>query len=917
MPAPPAPAPDTHRPSLAPAVAEALAAGATVVTPNNRLARRLSAQHDAASQAAGLRAWPSAAVVPWNAWLATLWRDAVGAGNADDAPRLLTAAQAAHLWRRVVANDLAHAAPLTDAAGAAALAGEAWERLHAFGAGGESWRGWDSTAVGEDPAAFARWAESYRQALREAQAIDLAQVADRLLRAAPPWREIAPAAIALAGFVEPTAQQRRLFGGLAAAGVAVTQVDAVASAEQRVEVLACGTPREEIASALHWARARAEAAPDAAIGVVVLDLAARRDEVRALAEDILCPALQWPGQQAAARPYNLSLGTALADVPCIAAALDLLALTGGALAVDRAARLLRSRYLPGDDAAWLRRAAIEARWREAGRDEIDVAALTRTLAGAEAPLAQRWRAAYDASGGAGRAVPREWCQAWRRLLAGIGWPGERTPDSAEYQALGAWDDLLVTFATLDPVSGRLGRGDALAALRALAEETLFQPESAPAAIQIVGLLEAAGLPFDALWVAGLAADVWPPPARPNPLLPLAWQRERGVPRSSARRELDYARALMAQLARAAPQVVFSHPQRSDDHHCEASALLAAWASGPPPPVPAGTAPKMFADRPALAAIDDGQAPSVPAGTLLRGGAALIEAQSDCPFRAAATYRLGAAPWPRRGEGLSPLERGQLAHLALAAFWRRVGDRASLLALDARALDATVDDAVGEALRGTAVDERRWAGLPPALLPGERDRLRRLLQAWLDAGERGRQDFAVLEIESPLTLQFAGFALRFRQDRVDRLADGSVAIIDYKTGTTVALGKWFDARPQAPQLGVYLLARRAAYPEQAVGAVAYARLAPDALGWVGIAADADRLPPLSTAASATRGALADWAAVAAAWQASIGALAQEIATGVAVVRPRDTGSTCRRCGLQSLCRIDGLDADAMGETGDER
>ena len=30
-------------------------------------------------------------------------------------------------------------------------------------------------------------------------------------------------------------------------------------------------------------------------------------------------------------------------------------MTDGALAVDRAARLLRSRYLPGDDAAWLRR----------------------------------------------------------------------------------------------------------------------------------------------------------------------------------------------------------------------------------------------------------------------------------------------------------------------------------------------------------------------------------------------------------------------------------------------------------------------------------------------------------------------------------------------------------------------------------
>jgi hypothetical protein len=245
--------------------------------------------------------------------------------------------------------------------------------------------------------------------------------------------------------------------------------------------------------------------------------------------------------------------------------------------------------------------------------------------------------------------------------------------------------------------------------------------------------------------------------------------------------------------------------------------------------------------------------------------------------------------------------------------RRVGDRASLLALDARALDATVDDAVGEALRGTAVDERRWAGLPPALLPGERDRLRRLLQAWLDAGERGRQDFAVLEIESPLTLQFAGFALRFRQDRVDRLADGSVAIIDYKTGRRWPRAVVRRARRRRSSASTCW---RGAPPIRTGGRRRRLRGWRRTLGWVGIAADADRLPPLPRR-RARPGALADWAAVEAAWQASIGALAQEMATGVAVVRPRDTGSTCRRCGLQSLCRIDGLDADAMGETGDER
>ena len=69
---------------------------------------------------------------------------------------------------------------------------------------------------------------------------------------------------------------------------------------------------------------------------------------------------------------------------------------------------------------------------------------------------------------------------------------------------------------------------------------MFQPEGTDAPIQLLGVLEGAGLDFDALWVAGLSADRWPPAPAPNPLLPLHWQRERNVPRSSAENELAHA-----------------------------------------------------------------------------------------------------------------------------------------------------------------------------------------------------------------------------------------------------------------------------------------------------------------------------------------------------------------------------------------
>ena len=47
----------------------AVAAGATLVTPNNRLARRLAAAHDRARLAGGARTWAAVQALPWGAWV--------------------------------------------------------------------------------------------------------------------------------------------------------------------------------------------------------------------------------------------------------------------------------------------------------------------------------------------------------------------------------------------------------------------------------------------------------------------------------------------------------------------------------------------------------------------------------------------------------------------------------------------------------------------------------------------------------------------------------------------------------------------------------------------------------------------------------------------------------------------------------
>ena len=85
-------------PFLTDSLKQAFAAGATVVTPNRRLARALVALHDRDQRAAGRTAWPAVKVLPWEAWLAVLWQEALAAGVVTGDTRLRTRLQAAHAW---------------------------------------------------------------------------------------------------------------------------------------------------------------------------------------------------------------------------------------------------------------------------------------------------------------------------------------------------------------------------------------------------------------------------------------------------------------------------------------------------------------------------------------------------------------------------------------------------------------------------------------------------------------------------------------------------------------------------------------------------------------------------------------------------------------------------------------------------
>jgi probable DNA repair protein len=892
-----------------PDLAAALAAGVTIVTPNKRLARMLVARHDAAMVRAGHRTWPAARALPWPAWLTTLCRDACDASAVAPGLRLLASVESRYLWDRVVAAATAERAPLLDPRGAAALAADAWDLVHAWGSGGESWRGWrggGDAAEASDPATFAAWADQYHRELGRLQAVDMATVADVLAAAADAVADWRSRDLVLAGFIELSPQQRRLVDRLRAIGADVAEMPTVA-ADASVARFSAATPRDEIRAALAWARDASAAAPDRAIGIAIEDLARRRDEVRTLAEDVLCPALQLPGNAAAPRPYDFSLGIPLAETPIVGCALALTTLAQMPLPRAAAAALFRSRYLPG---LWDARAQAEAWWLDEGRAHVDWEHASSLLARLDAALGERFRGARD---GAHRSPqsPRQWATQWRMLLDRCGWPGAHALHDHEFAARNAWEELLEDFARIGAIDARLTAATALATMRDLATRTIFAPPSAAAAISIMGVLEAAGMPLDALWVAGLSAQRWPAAPQPNPFLPLAWQREHGVPRSTPARELDYARALTKELARSALHVVMSHPTTIDDQPSAASALIPAEA---PPFVLAAMSPESTQTIRAAAtmeAIADERAPALPPGPF-RGGAGAIAAQSDCPFRATARYRLRVEPWTSATEGLNYMERGHLVHAAMAAFWRDVGSHASLVALGSEALWRRVDEAVDAAR--AVIAPTRWRLLPPAVAAAEASRIAAIGIQWIEAYERPRPAFVVTATEAAATLTLSGLTFNLRLDRIDTLDGGGNAIVDYKAGAVEAPKRWFAQRPRAPQLGLYALALGAITPAVPLRAVAYAKLKAGEIRVLGLAADDAAWPAL--AKPSTIGEPNTWDGIEHWWRTHLEALATELRDGVATVTPRDNGAPCRTCGFQPLCRIGALGVAINGDASDD-
>lgn len=807
-------------------------------------------------------------------------------------PYLLSSNEEVIIWEKIIATSEI-GKTLLKTSSTAKLAREAWLLSVQWQISLAALDGYFQT---DERLAFLEWANRYQSLCQKERWVDSATVIDILHLAITQKKLVLPSEITLVGFEELTPQLVKLFEAVKASGTVVLS-SALVSKQGSLYRLPVADTETEFKFALLKAKQWLDQNPEARIGLVVPAL----EEQRAMVVR-LCEALLPVGS------FNIAAPSALGRYAMIDAAFLGLSFLMGEISLEKFSRFLRSPFFTHAYSEQTIRAAIDIKLREFAESAFTLESVIKKLdiilkqeprmAGFSG-LASLQKLALMRDDIRGKQTNQYWIEKFSEILNCLGWPGDRELTPEELELSEQWQKLLTDYLSMERVLGEHRYFEAVSHLQKLAQNMPFAPASThtgrtrgSAPVQILGILEALGMPFDALWVTGLHREAWPPEPAPNPFIPIALQRKWDLPRSSAARELKMARQFTARLSEGGQEVIFSYPTTIDDRAVSASALIADM------PVVTASDLELLNGENALEnslerslsllpKIDlEENAPVVGKTEKIKGGTQILKLQALCPFRAFAETRLEARPIPTQSLGLNAAERGEIIHQILERFWQGLENQTQLLALSDDSLQDRIQGAVDEIF--THWQQKYPRTLTPQYLLLEKQRTFELIERFI-ALEKTRPYFEIVSTEQKGVVDLEGLEIKIRIDRIDRLDNQAEILVDYKTGE-VSINNWFGDRPKDPQLPLYCVTRENPKPTGIVFGV----IRPDMVKYQGLVDVADALPGVKNAENFEEQRVA--------WQDSLRRLASEFMQGMAKVDPLEGANTCRTCSLKSLCRV---------------
>ena len=622
----------------------------------------------------------------------------------------------------------------------------------------------------------------------------------------------------------------------------------------------------EIQAIAEWAKELSNNKPNDQIGIVVPNISESQFTVKRIFDQVFDSSLL----ETKNKPYNISLGVPLLQYPLIQHLLNIIVLSKQIInnKIDHQLliHVITSPYITGAQKESNKRSLEVNKVLATKRESSSFKKITNLVRNCEQfveVIDQINRLKLQQ-----KILHEDWLVVFNRILFIWGFSTDRELTSDEFQLLKKFQEESLI---LNKISGDLNKAnfdDAINTLQSHLGSVVFQAQSGPANIHILGALEAEGLSFDGAWISNMTSNFLPGIIKIPLFIPNKVCAEYGIPNSSFDIIHDNANTTIEALNNLSSNLVYSYAKS----HNEIEQLPTPYLSFDEYQLKQS---KVSNSR-ELNVIEDSQAPCIE-DYEIKEGVSTLQDQMSCAFKGF-SKRLNLEKFDAPHIGFNRLEQGNLIHKVLETFYTEIKSKESLLELSSSELDGLLERHIDSAINNKSTS--RFQQL-------EKIRIKKILHDYFEL-EKQRDGYEVIETESTTEVSINNLSFKIRLDRVDRLPNGNKLIIDYKTGKA-EISQMTGSHIKQAQLPIYALTN-------SVNGVAFAKINATKCEYLAITNDESALPVKKTTIPKWEDQLVEWESI-------LNSASYDFQNGVATVLPEK--NACEYCDYDLLCRVEKL------------
>ncbi len=766
-----------------------------IVTASRRQARFIQKAYQEYQIEQGSHVWHSLNVLPWSAFIDKCWIYLQTKGV--ELPIRLGKEQSQYLWQQTVLKSK-HTDLLLNSQQAVKLSYDAWRMLNQWQIQDYSFNHGDT-----DQEAFTEWYLEYKKQLSKYGWADSVQLANIVKEHLELVIQMLPQQMAFYGFQQTNPQQDLIIKAIKEKNEIIELSNKVYSQVSKA-LYNAESFEQELVAAVRWASEKVQENPEQSIGILVPGLEQQRALLERIVQSEIYPESLLSGEYENSW-HDISVAESLDKKPMVEVTLLWLKLFDNSLSKEQLQTLLLTPYLyPNEEQAWLA-SRLELDIRKSNKEYYSLDSINELANKKDIELAWLTTINQSANQQSYSATSfKSFIKQVLKELEVLHWTGRQALTSGEFQLQQHLLEVIKAANKLGVVATKtLSWSQALNLLQIYIQEQSFHQETPNTPIKIMGMLEAVTLEFDSIWFVSATDKILPTKTSINPFLSKALQLKYNLPGSSHQRELEYAENILQSLY-AKDELIFSYATHDGEQEQMLSPLLKETADrvGVKALELESALSKYLTDWPVaqLETYEDEQGLPIETDGYAAGGTGILKAQAASPFDAYLRYRLNLYPFETDDLGISFMDRGNLFHKIMQVLWQHLVTQQALINHTESELAKLVDRTITSILN---IESKHLYLLNhQEFFQTEKERLRKLVLKSLEV-DKGRVEFEVIATEARRKLEVGGLKINITIDRIDQLEDGSLIIIDYKTGVPRLIDLLNDPIGE-PQLLLYAI-----------------------------------------------------------------------------------------------------------------